>query len=175
MKKLSLFRQPWAAMAALAAAMAAVSTTSCDTIDNERIPPVNVNIVFNTIGDWETYGVAGASNYQRFIASEHQPANFPYKGLEGTGYGGVLLLADPLGEYLAYDLACPVCAPTIQRIVLDTDSQQAGIFRCTKCGSTYDVFAMGTPRSGAALQYKYGLERYRVLFPRTNPYALITR
>ncbi len=152
-----------------------LSAVACDTVDSQRIPPVNVNIVFSTIGEWERYGVAGAGDYRRFIASELQPAGFPYKSMEGTGYGGVLLLMDPMGQPIAFDLACPVCVPQIKRIVLDTDRDLAGNFRCPHCGSTYDVYAMGTPRSGPALSDKYGLQRYRVTITGSSPYAYITR
>ena len=167
MKHLSLF---------LLTIMAALSIVSCDTVDSDRIPPVNVNIIFPTIGDWERYGVAVAGFSRRFIASERQPAGFPYKGLEGTGYGGVLLIADPMGTPLAYDLACPECCPAVKRIVIDdTDQSLAGIYRCNNCGSTYDVFSMGTPRSGPALKNKFGLQRYRVAVTGGSPYAVITR
>ncbi|MDE5685955.1 MAG: hypothetical protein K2I26_05280 [Paramuribaculum sp.] len=149
--------------------------TGCNTVDSDRIPPVNVNLIFTTIGEWELYGVSGAGSYQRFIAPLRQPAGFPYKGLEGTGFGGLLLVADPMGDYQVFDLGCPVCVPEVSRIVLDGDADVAGIFRCNKCGSTYDVFAYGTPRSGPALSDKYGLQRYRITFTGSSPYAIISR
>jgi len=161
---------------AIALIICALPFAGCDTIDSERIPPVNVNIIFPTIGDWELYGVSGAGDYKLFIASEHQPAGFPYKGVEGTGFGGVLLLVDPMGSPVAFDLACPECIPSIKRIVIDnTDPNLAGIFRCNNCGSTYDVYSMGTPRSGPALKNKYGLQRYHVSITGGSPYAMITR
>ncbi len=78
--------------------------TGCNTVDSDRIPPVNVNLIFTTIGEWELYGVSGAGSYQRFIAPLRQPVGFPYKGLEGTGFGGLLLVADPMGDYQVFNL-----------------------------------------------------------------------
>ncbi|MCM1348517.1 MAG: hypothetical protein NC338_03820 [Firmicutes bacterium] len=153
----------------------AVFMSGCDSVDSDRIPPVNVNVIFPTIGDWERYGVSGPGTYQRFIASERVPSGFPYKGLEGTGFGGLLLVCDPMGQLLVYDLACPVCVPAMKRIFEDVNEGTAGIFRCGNCGSTYDVFAQGGPHSGAALKDKYGLQRYRISVTQGSPYAIIGR
>lgn len=154
---------------------ATLLTVSCDTVDSDRIPPVNVNIAFSTIGDWELYGVSGAGMYRLFIESERQPAGFPYKGLEGTGYGGLLLIADPMGQNLVYDLACPVCIPTVSRIVPDTEASTAGVFKCNRCGSSYDAYAGGAPHSGQAVKDKYGLQRYHITITGGTPYAYISR
>lgn len=158
----------------LLAALFVGATSACSSIDDERIPPTNVNVIFSTIGEWELYGVSGAGSARRFIYSERVPAGFPYKGIEGTGYGGLLLIADPLGECHVYDLACPVCSPTISRIVADTESDIAGIYRCNKCGSAYDVFAYGTPHSGKAATSKFGLRRYNIRIIGSSPYAIIS-
>lgn len=158
-----------------ACTMALSVICACSSVDDDRIPPANVNLIFSTVGDWDTYGVSGAGQYRIFIASQRIPSGFPYKGSEGTGYGGLLLLMDPMGQPLVFDLACPFCAPQLQRISVDSDATEAGIFRCGKCGSTYDVYAAGTPRYGPALKEKYGLQRYRISIPGTSPYAVIGR
>lgn len=159
----------------IAVALCAIALAGCDSVDSDRIPPVNVNVAFLTIGDWERYGVSGAGMSQQFIQSERIPDGFPYKGLEGTGYGGLLLIADPMGQYLVYDLACPVCVPGIYRITPDAESITAGIYRCNHCGSTYDTYAQGAPHSGQALRDKYGLQRYRLTITGGSPYAFISR
>lgn len=159
----------------LGLAVTAASFSSCESIDNHRLPPANVNIVFSTIGDWEKYGVSGAGSYQMFVESLRIPAGFPYKGLEGTGFGGLLLIADPIGQYLVFDLACPVCSPEVQRIVPDSEQDVAGIFKCNKCGSRYDAFSVGTPYSGQALKDKIGLESYHITISQGSPYAIIYR
>lgn len=152
--------------------------SGCDKIDNDRISPYPVYLTFNTIGDWELYGVAGAGEYKRFIYTdtEQTPANYPYKGLDKTGFGGLLLVCDPNGEYLVYDLACPVEAKRDVRISIDATNPLAGIAKCSKCGSTYDLYSLGTPASGEALSKKYGLQRYHIqVGSASTPYAIITR
>lgn len=162
-------------LSSLFIAAAALSVGACSSVDDERVPPANVNIVFSTIGEWELYGVAGAGDTREFIVSERIPAGFPYKGLEGTGFGGLLLMADPLGQYQVYDLACPVCVPKVSRIRPDRESTTAGIYRCPTCNSTYDTYALGTPHSGPALSDKYGLQRYHIKVGGMSPYAVISR
>ena len=110
-------------------------TASCDKVDNHRLPPANVNILFNTIGDWQLYGVSGAGQTRDFIRQESQPAGYPYKAGEYTGFGGVMLVCDPNGEYLAFDLACPVEKKADIRVKYDTESTIAGIVKCPECGS----------------------------------------
>lgn len=152
-----------------------VIAPSCSDIDDDRIPPYRVEVIFPTIGDWQVYGVAGAGSYQIFNAEQRVPAGFPYKGQEGTGYGGLLVIVDPMQQTLVYDLACPVCVPGKYPITLDKSADVAGIFRCDHCESTYDTYALGTPHSGPAVKYKYGLQRYRITIGGTNPYARIFR
>ena len=151
-------------------------TASCDKVDNHRLPPANVNILFNTIGDWQLYGVSGAGQTRDFIRQESQPAGYPYKAGEYTGFGGVMLVCDPNGEYLAFDLACPVEKKADIRVKYDTESTIAGIVKCPECGSTYNIYAGGTAYGGEALNMKYGLEPYHVFVGSpTPPYAYIRR
>lgn len=136
--------------------------SSCSRIDDDRIPAVPVNIVFTSQGMWETYGVSGAGGHRRFIRTNslREPANFPYAVSSYTGYGGVLLISDYFGNYLAYDLSCPYEAKPDIRIKVDEDHHDAV---CPVCGSTYDIFsAYGHPTSGPAATHGYGLTRYRV-------------
>ncbi len=154
----------------------AVMTSSCESIDDQRIPPANVNIVFRTIGDWQIYGISGAGQYKQFIRSEKQPAGYPYGMSEYTGFGGLLLTCDPNGEYLVYDLACPVEVKPTVRVEIDSENPLAGVARCNKCGSTYNLFGYGAPLSGEALSAKYGLQKYHIAVgTASTPYAIITR
>lgn len=119
-----------------------------------------VNIVFQSPGMWETYGVPGATSHRRFISREKEPAGFPFTAMTYTGFGGVLLVGDILGEPQAFDLACPVEARYDVRVEIDPDENVA---RCPECGSTYDVFGnLGTPLSGPAVDMHYALTRYHV-------------
>lgn len=136
-----------------------VGLAACETVDDERIPYAPVNISFATVGEWQLYGVAGATDTRRFIKSERVPTNFPYTDYAQTGFGGVLLVGDFEGVPHAYDLACPVERTASVRINVDLDAM-AGY--CPKCHSTYDIFRLGTPLSGEAAEKGYALTRYRV-------------
>lgn len=159
----------------MACALAALAILSaCHKIDNKRIPPMPVYISFGTVGVWDTYGVAGATSYRRFILSStsREPANFPYTALSQTGFGGVLLVSDILGEPQAYDLACPVEVRQDVRVIVD---EEKNIARCPECNSEYDIYSnYGTPLSGPAATDGYGLERYHV-GRGTSDYMLISR
>lgn len=160
-----------------AAAMAVVGITfsACNHIDDDRIPPAPVYIAFQSVAEWERYGVAGATDFRRFIKAERIPDDYPYAALTETGYGGVLLVSDLMGECRAYDLSCPVEARANIRVEVDTESN---IAFCPTCGSIYDIYSnFGTPLSGPAIDRGYGLRRYRVSapMPSTIPYRIITR
>ena len=140
-----------------------LATTSCEHINDDRIPLVAVNIEFSNIGMWNTYGVAAAPDYRYFIKSELRPAGFPYTGLTYTGFGGVLLVSNIMNIPLAYDLACPVEANYNIRLYIDKEKLQAV---CPQCGSRYDVYdTPGYPISGPAAEKKYGLQQYHVFGP----------
>lgn len=147
----------------------------CDRIDDERIPRVNVNIVFVNEGVWAKYGIAGALDTRRFIrnTTPSVPADFPYTANTFTGYGGVLLVGDLYGNPVAYDLACPYEAKMDIRINVDNEAHNAV---CPVCGSTYDIFGgQGRPTSGPAADRGYGLTRYYVMDGGTLNYRVITR
>lgn len=137
-------------------------TATCKRIDDDRIPPVNVNIVFTTAGVWDTYGVSAPTQTRRFVrtATLREPASFPFTVTTYTGYGGILLVCDYFNNPLAYDLSCPFEAKPDIRIKVDTEHLDAV---CPVCGSTYDIFeGYGRPTSGPAAERGYGLTRYRV-------------
>lgn len=146
---------------------------SCDRVDDQRIPAVPVQIVFTDAGMWNLYGVGGALQHRRFIktATISEPAGFFYTASTFTGYGGVLLVGDIMGDPKAYDLSCPYeCSPDV-RVAIDRESHLAV---CPKCQSAYDVFEnQGLPVSGPAAQRGYSLRRYGVYSGTTN-YRVIT-
>lgn len=149
-----------------------LSFQSCQTIDDERIPNVLVNISLADAGLWNTYGVSGFGSNNSFIfnsSGSSQPAGFPYKSVSGTGFGGVLLIEgmDPFtsitGVPLAYDLSCPVERKIDVRVKIDPDTYFAV---CPNCHSTYDVtMQRGAPVSGEAAtgKHKYGLKFYQCI------------
>lgn len=150
--------------------------TSCESVNDERIPPVAVYIDLSNQGTWDTYGVHGYGQNTRFIKQERIPANYPYSTLTYTGFGGVLLISgrsgDDYNSPLAYDLACPVEAKNNVRLSIDRQTFEA---YCPKCHSRFDVCENnGAPISGEALSRNYGLQRYKVNRAQMGGY-IITR
>ena len=142
--------------------------SSCNQIDDARIPSLPVYINLSGAGMWNTYGVSGVGISRNFINSQDliSPSGFPFNANTYTGFVGVLLIGgvDPYTSEpnvpLAYDLSCPVECKSTVRVAVDADNLDAV---CPECGSHYDVvMAGGSPVSGPALtgKYKYGLRRY---------------
>lgn len=141
----------------------------CQTVDDDRIPNMPVNISIADVGMWNIYGVSGYGSNRNFILTGNGtriPAGFPYTTTSATGFGGVLLIEglDPFSAVssmpLAYDLACPVERKYDVRVQVDPETYYAV---CPVCESTYDVtLGAGAPVSGIAGtgNYKYGLKRY---------------
>ncbi len=146
--------------------------TSCHSLDDDRIPYAPVSLAFYTVHDWDTYGTPSALDHKRFIIQERIPSNFPYSASMATGFGGVLLVGDVLGEPRAYDLACPVEAKSSVRISVDKETMLA---ECPVCHSTYDIFSLaGHPVSGKAAEKGFGLRVYRVGRGQGNFYMIVT-
>lgn len=140
--------------------------SSCNTIDDDRIPSMPVNINLSTPDLWVTYGVQGYGSYRYFIAALRQPRNFPFTNNTTTGYGGVLLVSgvnpftQDAGVPMAYDLSCPVeCKPDVRVEMQNDDGFEIAV--CPVCGSHYDVIERGgSPISGPAASRRLGLRRY---------------
>lgn len=163
-------------IASLLVAVAAMTVASCESVDDDRIPYAEVHLTFHTVGEWNIYGVQGdaaASRTYIFNSKERVPSNFPYTTLDRTGYGGLLLVTDILGDLHAYDLACPYeCRPDI-RVAVPADELFA---RCPSCGSTFDIFQnRGNPMTGPAQERGYALKRYSVFSGGATEYRVVTR
>ena len=153
-------------IAALTLTLAAIvaGSVACSSIDDTRIPRVPVNIVFQTIGVWDRYGVGGAMEYRYFVKGSAnqatEPSDFPYTAASATGFGGVLLACDYYGNTVAYDMCCPVECNPQYKVRVDYETNMAV---CPKCHSTYSVFEnYGRPTGGTAAERGYGLTVYRV-------------
>ena len=144
------------------------AVSSCNQVDDERIPSLPVYINLSGAGMWNSYGVSGVGIARNFINWQGvvSPAGFPYNANTYVGFGGVLLIGgiDPFTSApnvpLAYDLSCPVERKQTVRVAVDPGNLEAV---CPECGSRYDVVtAGGAPVGGPALtgKYKYGLRRY---------------
>lgn len=156
----------------MAACVVAVSLTSCHHIDNHRLPVSYVNVTFQTVGQWDIYGVAGAGLYRTFILPEKIPAGFPYTAMSATGLGGILLCSTYIGTPVAYDLACPVECRASIRVFINDDNEA----ECPVCHSRYDVFEkLGYPIAGRAAEEGWGLEVYSVGPGIKGEYMMITR
>lgn len=164
------------AVTALSLAAAALMTGGCDSVDDKRLPYAEVHLTFHTVGDWNIYGVQGdAASHRSYIFTPKMrvPSDFPYSTLDRTGYGGLLLVADVLGDLLAYDLACPYEALPDVRISVPEGETFA---RCPKCGSTYDIYINhGNPLSGPAQERGYALQRYSIVSGGATEYKVVTR
>lgn len=130
----------------------------CQYGELDRIPPAPVRIEFGNAVMWSVYGVAAYPDNKEFIKNENKPRGFAYTANSYTGYGGVLLLCDPVNMVRAYDLACPVERSIETRIYFDDEEL---VLRCYHCGSTYDV-STGSPLSGPAHENRYFLRSYAV-------------
>lgn len=161
------------------ATTSALTISGCHSVDDERIPYAPVHLSFATIADWNQWVVKqqDAANSARFIyvpsIGNIMPAGYPYKAADATGYGGLLLVTDALGNEVAYDLACPVEARPEVRLYVPEGEFYA---QCPKCGSTFDLITNhGNPRSGPAADKGYGLQRYSIVSGGALEYRVVTR
>lgn len=153
--------------------------SSCQQLDDERIPAMAVNIDLSNPGIWNTYGVHAYGQHQNFIFTTNlrEPAGFPYAYNSATGYGGVLLIGGQnvyTGDVapLVYDLSCPVERLPYVRVYVDDETMEAV---CLDCGSHYNVVAAnGAPVSGPAVLMKYAMTPYNC-YPAVNGGYIITK
>ena len=137
-----------------------VPMVGCEYGDYDRIPPAAVRIEFGNAAMWSKYGVAAYPDHEIFIKQENRPRGFTYVANSYTGYGGVILLCNPVNMVLAYDLSCPVERSSMVRVRYDEEDL---VLRCDRCGSTYDI-STGSPLSGVAAEGRYFLQPYAVYF-----------
>lgn len=153
--------------------------SSCEQLNDDRIPAMAVNVSLDNAGLWAAYGVHGFGEPRYFILSgkERQPAGFPYTYGSATGYGGILLIGGQnvyTGDTspLAYDLACPVERMPEVRVEVDPLTFDAV---CPVCGSHYNVVeGNGAPISGPAKSMHYAMTHYEC-YPTVNGGYVITR
>lgn len=150
--------------------------TSCNTIDDDRIPNLAVNINLSPISTWQTYGVAGFGDYRYFIRENREPSNFPWLDRTYTGFGGILLIRgnDPYtmeaNVPMAFDLSCPVeKQPDIRVRMVNLEPYPLPMAQCPVCKSVYGVIEeAGRPKEGPAEQKHYGLRMYQCVEAPSN-------
>ncbi len=168
-------RSPLSRLVVIMLSLITLISAGCHSVDDERIPYSEVRLTFKTQGDWDIYGVGGAAESKRFILASNikEPVNFPYSTMDRTGYGGLLLSMDAMGNLVVYDLACPYEARPTVRLFVPSGQPYA---ECPECGSTYDIYTnYGNPRSGPAAERGYGLKRYSSVRGGALEYLVITR
>lgn len=155
--------------------------SGCNTIDDDRIPAMPVNIDLSNPALWNVYGVHGYGQCRIFNRETGEPRDFAYLAKTYTGFGGVLLVSgvNPFtleaGSPMAYDLACPVeCKPQIRVRIQSDGSIPTAV--CPQCGSAYDITERGgAPKSGPALSEKVGLQRYECHPTQYGGYMILDR
>lgn len=158
-------------VAVFAVTVFVILSSSCKTLDDDRIPPAPVSISFNSVAEWNAYGLGGAMDWNIFIREQRIPARYPYTAMTYTGFGGVLMLMDVYGAPRAYDLSCPVECKKSVRVFINDEM----LAECEQCHSTYDVFSLaGHPVSGEAANRGYGLKVYHVGRGNGGEYMMVT-
>ena len=174
-----LKKKAFALFLALTLLSSVAPLTSCQQLNDERIPSMAVSLSLDNQGVWNAYGVHGYGLYNIFIytTSMRVPAGFPYTYNSATGYGGILLIGGQnayTGETapLAYDLSCPVERLPEVRVYIDNNTFDA---ICPECDSHYNVVEWnGAPISGPAKSMKYAMTHYEC-YPTVNGGYIITR
>lgn len=166
-------------VAICAAIITVVALSSCDTVNDERIPSLPVNINLSPTAMWDAYGVTAFGSSRRFVPQLHEPSGFAWLDRSAAGYGGVLLVCgiNPFTSEaavpVAFDLSCPVeRQPDVRVRMQPTETFPEAV--CPECGSVYDVIERGgVATAGPALSDRYGLRRYEVIPANTGGYLII--
>jgi nitrite reductase/ring-hydroxylating ferredoxin subunit len=99
----------------------------------------------------------GIPSYRTYSYSKPGVDFNPQQG-ERIGLGGLLVVHTPIGEYCAFDLACPNENTPGRNTTVEVDENMINAI-CPKCGTKYQILN-GT---GIALEgKKHGLRSYRV-------------
>ncbi|MDE6497102.1 MAG: hypothetical protein K2L21_00390 [Muribaculaceae bacterium] len=145
-------------LSVLAVALA-IAAAACHHLDDERVPLLRVWLSFNFQADWTRYGTPAAGDYRLFVKSTLTPSDYPYTALESTGFGGVLLVCDVMGNPKAFCAACPVEVKQDVLVFINDDNHA----ECPRCHSIFDVFSLdGVPIAGRAADEGWSLRRYSV-------------
>lgn len=111
----------------------------CDGVNNSSVPPNPVHVEIDTrIGAFVNFIPTALNDYVTVDRTGyHYNGNtYPLGAMDATGYGGVVVYIDMMGNYTAYDMACPYCAQRARRQSCVID----GIFAiCPHCGEEYDL------------------------------------
>ncbi|GHT20138.1 hypothetical protein FACS189429_8270 [Bacteroidia bacterium] len=142
----------------LAIIVCAVLFLSCEDNRRSPIPDYPVHLELDLLGDYNTF---------RGSKGEHLTFTTPRLATDRLGFGGILVCTNYLGEYCAFDLACPYEAERDVRVRPD-----GLVAVCDKCGSQFDLWetAFGVPTKEPATD---PLKKYQA--SETNGKLLIFR
>lgn len=168
---------------ALTVVLLAALLSGCgETVNNNRIPAMPVDINLHTPGLWNTYGVGGIGMYRIFRKEANIPSDFPWTAATYTGYGGVLVVGvdaaanfgDQQWPYMpmAYDMSCPVEAEPNVVVYVDEIRFEAV---CPVCKSRYTLYSGGGPVDGPAVALRYGLEPYNCIGTPWDGFIIVRR
>ncbi len=126
--------------------------SSCDELDESRIPPSRVSLNVNINHYKELQGLKLDGGYATLT---HRLNASTY-----IGYGGLLICRSKYGDnqVFAYDLACPVeNKPTVK-----LEFKDGLIAVCPECHSEFDSVIFGSPQptKGVAREKGYHLRTY---------------
>lgn len=132
-----------------------VGLSSCDgTSFRSSVPRMSVNMTVDTNTGVYVHFVPTALCDYVILDKD----GYHYKGHteprtvnDRIGYGGVIIYINMLGNYDAYDLACPYCAERSLCVPCEIDGMYAV---CPRCGEKYDLGSgTATPQNGKAHEY----------------------
>jgi nitrite reductase/ring-hydroxylating ferredoxin subunit len=127
---------------------------SCDKIEEN---PVYGSVFLRLDLQNRDKALRGIPSYQTYLYSRPGVDYNPQQN-ERIGLGGLLVVHTPLGEYCAFDLACPNEPTPSRNTIVEVEEGMINAV-CRRCGTKYQILN-GT---GIALEgKKYGLRSYRV-------------
>ncbi len=140
--------------------MIALLLCGCDGPTNSSVPAYPVRFEVNTktvFIDFTPQNVNAYITLDRDGYKENGVWKLPATAMDAWGYGGVVLYVSMVG-YVAFDLACPLCAAKGSKSPCEMD----GIYAvCPNCGEEYEVASgYGFPRKGISKEAMRRLNTY---------------
>ncbi len=140
--------------------MIALLLCGCDGPTNSSVPVYPVRFEVNTktvFIDFTPQNVNAYITLNRDGYKENGVWKLPATAMDAWGYGGVVLYVSMVG-YVAFDLACPLCAAKGSKSPCEMD----GIYAvCPNCGEEYEVASgYGFPRKGISKEAMRRLNTY---------------
>lgn len=123
------------------------------TTFQSSVPPYPVRVVIDTrVGEFVHFQPTAINTYITVTRDGGYCYNgrmvLPLAATDPCGYGGVLVYIDIMGNYDAYDMACPYCAGKRQCVPCEIDGIYA---KCPVCGEEYDLSSgVANPLHGIA-------------------------